>query len=183
MFQRLKELHKFTDDTVARICEQYPEEVQCRPGCADCCHAVFDISFIEAAYIADFLQKNVKIRQQQQAQAQRAAEEFEALLRKNGDLSRARIRCPFLADNNLCLGHQVRPINCRTYGTPTVIDGKGHVCGLSNFSNNGKYPTIALKPLQESLQDFSAQLAGEDFGNRRFPIAWVFLKTEFFLPR
>ncbi len=73
-------------------------------------------------------------------------------------------------------------MNCRTYGTPTLINGQAHVCGISEFDNNKQYPTIDLEPLQKSLYEYSVDLVGEDFGKRRFPIAWVFLKTDFFLP-
>lgn len=182
MFSRLKDLYQFVDNTVLQIQEQFPDQVRCKPGCADCCHAVFDISFIEAAYLARFLSENKEIITSQQDHAQKAAEEFEKLLQEEADFSTARIRCPLLADDDLCLAHEFRPINCRTYGTPTSIDGKAHVCGLSEFDNKKEYPTIDLAPLQKSLCDYSIELVGEEFGQRRFPIAWVFLKTDFFLP-
>jgi hypothetical protein len=64
-----------------------------------------------------------------------------------------------------------------------VIDGRTHVCGLSNFQGRNTYPTVDLTPLQASLNRYSVGLVGEAFGNRRFPIAWVVLRTDFFLPR
>ncbi|MFT5697574.1 MAG: Fe-S-cluster containining protein [Desulforhopalus sp.] len=183
MFSKLKELYQFVDNTVEQIKTQFPEQVRCVPGCADCCHAVFDISFIEAAYLAQFLSTHKNILESQKEQAQSASVAFEKLLQDEGDLAKARIRCPLLGNDDLCLGHGVRPINCRTYGTPTAIDGKAHVCGISEFDNNQQYPTIDLEPLQKSLYDYSVTLVGEEFGKRRFPIAWVFLKTNFFLPQ
>jgi len=182
MFLKLKELYQFVDSTVLDIQNQFPSEVRCVPGCADCCHAVFDISFIEAAYLAQHLSAHKEILSSQQEHAQVAAVEFEKIIKDESDISKARIRCPLLGEDDLCLAHEYRPINCRTYGTPTSIDGKAHVCGLSKFDNNNKYPTIDLSPLQKSLSDYSVALVGEEFGKRRFPIAWVFLKTQFFLP-
>lgn len=182
MFSKLKELYQFVDSTVLKIQEQFSEHVRCTPGCADCCHAVFDISFIEAAYLASHLINHPKILESQQERAQTAAVKFEKLITEKADLATARVRCPLLGEDDLCLAHDVRPINCRTYGTPTSINGKAHVCGLSGFNNNREYPTIDLAPLQKSLSDYSIELVGEDFGKRRFPIAWVFLKTSFFLP-
>jgi Fe-S-cluster containining protein len=182
MFSRLKDLYQFVDNTVEEIKNQHPEQIRCKPGCADCCHAVFDISFIEAAYLADFLSNHKDLVKSQQEHAQKAAVAFETLLKEDADLAKARIRCPLLGEDDLCLGHEVRPVNCRTYGTPTVINGEAHVCGTSEFDNNKQYPTIDLEPLQKSLCEYSAQLVGEDFGKRRFPIAWVFLKTDFFRP-
>jgi len=183
MFEKLENLYQFVDKTVEQILEQHREKVVCNPGCADCCHALFDISFIEAAYIATFLEKHPKIHQSQKHRAEQAALEFEEFAKTVADPSLTRIRCPLLGDDNLCLGHGVRPINCRTYGTPTRIDGKAHVCGISGFDSNREYPTIDLQPLQESLTKYSIKLVGEQFGTRRFPISWVFLKTEYFLPK
>ncbi|PHR27048.1 MAG: hypothetical protein COA36_10550 [Desulfotalea sp.] len=182
MFARLNELYQFVDNTVEEIKNQFPEQVHCTPGCADCCNAVFDISFIEAAYLAQFISHQQEIQKSQQERAQTAAVAFEKLLKTDADLAIERIRCPLLGENDLCLGHEARPINCRTYGTPTSIAGKAHVCGVSGFDNKKKYPTIDLQPLQKSLYDYSVELVGEEFGNRRFPIAWVFLKLDFFLP-
>lgn len=182
MFTTLETLLRYIDQTVVRIADQYHDEINCKPGCADCCHAVFDISFIEAAYIAAYLKQHPHILAEQQELAQQAAEAWEALCREQGDPATARIRCPLLDDSNLCRAHEVRPINCRTYGTPTVINGKGHVCGFSGFKHQGTYPTVDLAPLQQQLADYSAALAGESFRIRRFPIAWIFLRLHYFLP-
>jgi Fe-S-cluster containining protein len=183
MFARLEKLYRIVDDTVASITADHPGAVHCRPGCADCCHAVFDVSFIEAARLAIFLAENPPVLTSQKVRAQQAAEAFEQLFRDGGDPATARIRCPLLGDDDLCLAHPVRPLNCRTYGTPTIIAGKAHACGLSGFIGAQVYPSIDLAPLQERLSDYSRQLAGENFAERRFPIAWVVLRLEFFLPR
>lgn len=182
MFTQLKYLFDYVDKTVGDIISQHPEAVRCRPGCADCCHAMFDVSFIEAAYIASFLGANKPLLDSQRTYAKEAAGQYEANLQQNVDPSTARIRCPMLGDDDLCLGHTVRPLNCRTYGTPTKIGGKAHVCGLSNFEGNVSYPTIDLEPLQKSLQEYSVKLVGEEFGMKRFPIAWIFLRLNYFLP-
>jgi Fe-S-cluster containining protein len=183
MFAQLEKLYRIVDDAVASISTAHAGAVHCRPGCADCCHAVFDVSFIEAARLALFLAENPLILASQQERAQQAAEVFEQLFRNGGDPATARIRCPLLGDDDLCLAHPVRPVNCRSYGTPTIIAGKAHVCGLSGFVGAQVYPSIDLAPLQERLSDYSRQLAGEEFAKRRFPIAWVVLRLEFFLPR
>ncbi|MCP3889462.1 MAG: hypothetical protein GY702_11415 [Desulfobulbaceae bacterium] len=164
-----------------QIITKHPKEALCKPGCADCCHAVFDVSFIEAAYLASFLNSHKDILNEQQQFAEQAALQFEQLIKTGDNPSTSRIRCPALAEDNLCLAHKVRPVNCRTYGTPTIIDGTSHVCGLSGFDSKEKYATIDLAPLQKSLNEYSIELVGNDFGNRRFPIAWVFLRLDYFL--
>lgn len=183
MFDNIINLFDFIDDTVKKIYRKHPDEIKCRPGCADCCHASFDISFIEAAYLASFLEKNQTILKSQHEAAQKSAIAYEEMLKKGADPATTRIRCPLLDKDDLCLAHSFRPINCRTYGTPTLIDGKTHVCGLSDFNSQGQYATIDLIPLQNSLQRYSIELVGKEFGSRRYPIAWVLLKIEFFLPK
>lgn len=183
MFSRLEHLFTFVDSTVSDIIRQYPQAVKCRPGCADCCHAMFDVSFIEAAYIATFLDKNRDLLTTQREHAEQAAGQYEANLQQGFDPSTSRIRCPMLANDDLCLGHAARPLNCRTYGTPTRIGGKAHVCGLSDFQSSETYPTIDLAPLQKSLQEYSIRLVSKEFGMKRFPIAWIFLRPDYFLPR
>jgi Fe-S-cluster containining protein len=183
MFKQLEHLFTFVDTAVNDIIRQHQEAVRCRPGCADCCHAMFDVSFIEAAYIAAFLDRNRHLLDSRRHYAELAAGQFEKNLREHVDPSTARIRCPMLGDDDLCLGHAVRPLNCRTYGTPTLISGTAHVCGLSGFHNHASYPTIDLGPLQDSLREYSSRLAGQEFGRKRFPIAWIFLRLDYFLPR
>lgn len=183
MFSRVHTLFQFVDRTVAEIRRRHPDEVRCGPGCCDCCHGLFDISFIEACCLASSLSETPEIFTRQAQAAQEAAAAYENVLREGSDPSRARVRCPLLGEDNLCLCHPVRPINCRTYGTPTLIDNTSHVCGLSGFDRNRSYPTIDLAPLQKSLNNYSVELVGEDFGNRRFPIAWVILRPRFFLPK
>lgn len=183
MFAKLENLFEFVDQAVSSICEQHPDEVKCAPGCADCCHAVFDVSFVEAAYLASHLKEHPALIEQLKGPAQEAAVAFEQLVKSGEDVSAARIRCPLLGEDDLCLAHPFRPINCRTYGTPTSIQGKGHVCGLSGFDKDCTYPTIDLFPLQESLTGYSTELVGPEFGRRRFPVSWVILRTDFFLPR
>lgn len=182
MFLQLENLCNYIDKSFETIICSHPEEVRCKKGCSDCCHAIFDISFIEAARIASFLSQNGNILEDQQERAKEAAQLYEEVAQGKLDPSKGRIRCPLLAADDLCLAHQVRPINCRTYGVPTLINQMTHVCGLSQFKSNQKYPTLDLAPLQNSLQDYSITLVGEEFGKKRFPIAWVFLKLDYFLP-
>ena len=39
------------DAVFARVGEMHPDCVTCKPGCSDCCHAMFDLSLVEAMYI------------------------------------------------------------------------------------------------------------------------------------
>jgi len=133
MFSKLLHLYDFVEQTVEKIYTRHPQEVQCKLGCADCCHAMFDISLIEACYLAQQLTADKGAWQESKKEAKKALTTFQQLRKDGSDPAMARIRCPLLAEDNSCRYHQARPINCRTYGTPTVINGQSHVCGLSGF--------------------------------------------------
>jgi Fe-S-cluster containining protein len=182
MYSKLLHLFDVIDQSVSRINKQFPSAVHCKPGCSDCCHAVFDISFIEAGYLASLLLKDKDLTAKMQQQASVALHEYEIVLREEQNPETARIRCPMLGDEKTCLCYEGRPINCRTYGTPTEINGKGHVCGFSGFTKGSNYPTINLRPIQDNLQQWSTEYAGKEHGLRRFPIALVILRPSRFAP-
>ena len=182
MYSQLLHLFSIIDQSVSQISQQFPTAVHCKPGCSDCCHAVFDISFIEAGHLASLLLKDKPLITKMQEQATVALQEYETILREAQNPEKARIRCPMLGDEETCLCYDGRPINCRTYGTPTEINGKGHVCGFSGFIKGDNYPTINLRPIQDNLQQWSKEYAGEDHGSRRFPIALVILRPSRFVP-
>ncbi len=164
------------DNTVAELQKKYAEEVKCARGCADCCSAVFDVSFVEAANIQrHFMGLTGEEQAVILARAEEARETWNALTAGEEDPAKARIRCPLLNDENLCSCYESRPVNCRTYGVPTAIKGAAHVCGISNFDKGKTYPTIQLDQLQIGLYELSCELAGEELGRQRFPIAIVLL--------
>lgn len=175
----LKDFFSAIDKAFAEVQEQFADEVKCRKGCDDCCHAVFDISLAEAASILEHFQA-LEPQEQQEiiSAASEALASWEETSRNEVDISKARIRCPLLDKEGCCFCYEVRPVNCRTYGIPTVIDGAGHVCGLSGFEPGTKYPTVNLEQLQKVLYDFSVHLGGENIGRQRWPLAAILLDPE-----
>ncbi|MBU0680619.1 MAG: YkgJ family cysteine cluster protein [Proteobacteria bacterium] len=178
MFSKLLHLYSVVDQAVTQIRNQFPAEVKCGPGCADCCHALFDVSAIEAAYLASLLSSEQV--EELNGAAQQAAAQFNKALANHTNPAEARIRCPLLGAEDTCLCYQGRPINCRTYGTPTVIEGQAHVCGLSAFDKGLSYPTINLAPLQQGLYQYSTELFGPEISKQRFSLALVILEPEKF---
>ena len=72
-----------------------------------------------------------------------------------------RIRCPMLADDRRCAIYQLRPLTCRAYGLPLSISGRGHVCGLSGFTQGTDYPTIKMDNINGYLLELSETLVTE----------------------
>jgi len=176
VFKDLEDLYEFADKAVADVRERYSQEVRCKKGCTDCCYAVFDVSLIEALYIRQYFDSlDRKQRRAALNIAKKALKSWNELVTTKADLSFARIRCPLLADSGECICYKTRPINCRTYGIPTVIGNKSHVCGLSGFEKGKTYPALNLEPLQMRLYELSVALEGNERGKKRWPVAAILL--------
>ena len=50
-FQKYESLVYMADHLFGKIKKEYPECVTCKIECSDCCHALFDLSLIEAMYL------------------------------------------------------------------------------------------------------------------------------------
>lgn len=176
-FKKYKAIVDQVDAVFKKVQEEHQECVRCRVGCSDCCHALFDLTLIEAIYIKAHFDKIFK----ESARAlvvERANEADRAVYRlkrqafkdhEDGksdneileEMAAHRIRCPLLNSDDQCDLYDHRPLTCRLYGIPTVIGDKAHTCGLSGFEQGKPYPTVKLDAIQRKLYDLSAELASE----------------------
>ena len=173
-FKKYEALLKTADDIFSKVSEEYPQEVRCKQGCADCCYALFDLTLIEALYIKHHFDDCFKglERERRIEFANRIDRELYKLKRKaykdleagkeESDILRSlaekKVRCPLLNDQDRCDLYAFRPITCRLYGIPTSIAGEGHTCGLSGFLKGTPYPTVKLDIIQRKLFELSAEL-------------------------
>ena len=173
IFTAYEKLRDQVDGIFAQVlASQGPERVTCRKGCSDCCHALFDLTLVEAMYLNRAFGKAYGFGPERSAILERASEVDRMLARLKRDLFREekkgiapesimkeaageRMRCPLLGDDGLCALYEARPLTCRIYGIPTVIAGQGHVCGLSGFDKGGQYPTVKLDKIHKALDDMS----------------------------
>ena len=173
-FSKYEALVSKGDEAFERVRQAYADCVKCEEKCADCCHALFDLTLIEALYInhkfnekvkggqkADLLEKANradrrvhKIKRQAYKDLQAGRSEDEIL----AELARERVRCPLLNEQDLCDLYENRPLTCRFYGIPTAIGGQGHTCGKSEFKEGEQYPTVNLDAINHQLQRLSAEL-------------------------
>ncbi len=170
------------DTVFQRVNKQYPDCVTCSKGCDDCCHALFDVSLIEATYInhrferafdfgpershilsmaADTDRQLTKLKRQyfkdlRAVQDEQAIEgAVDSVMQKAG---KERVRCPLLTQDNACILYEYRPITCRLYGIPQAIGGKSHVCGMSRFDKGIQYPSVYIEKIQDKLDALSLDL-------------------------
>ncbi len=144
--------------------------IRCERGCSDCCHAVFGLFQIEAAYIQHHFSQ-LGSRPKAEAlgrctQSDRDLRRLEKRLKAHQDdpqmsaytLARERVRCPLLDVNEDCILYPYRPITCRVYGIPTKIQGKARVCGKAGFERGRVYPAFDLDSIYQSLFTLSKEL-------------------------
>jgi Fe-S-cluster containining protein len=151
--------------------------IKCEPHCADCCHAVFGLFLIEAGYLKEHFDKltdeEKKAALVRCEQAEKSLERLQNMLRAHEDdpqmqayiMSRERIPCPLLNEQQECILYRNRPITCRVYGIPTKVQGKARVCWKAEFKKDERYPVFDLDGVYRELYFLSTELlkgAGED---------------------
>lgn len=182
IFAEYELLRAEADALFARLSQLYPHCVACKPGCADCCHALFDLSLVEAMYVNDRFMKAFSHGLRRSRILEKASEIDRKLTRQKRELYRSekagesagkimetvagmRMACPLLDTDNRCQLYENRPITCRLYGIPLEIGGQSHVCGISRFEKGQDYPTVKLGKIQARLENLSGKIA-ERSGSR-----------------
>lgn len=173
-FKKYEELSAKVDSVFERVCNEHSECVKCKIGCSDCCHALFDLTLIEAMYInhqfnnkfkggereqlidrANLADRQVyKIKKKAYKALESGRDETEIL----NDMAGERVRCMLLSEDEKCDLYEYRPITCRLYGIPTSIGGSAHTCGKSGFVKGEQYPTVNIDKIHEELYTISDEL-------------------------
>jgi Fe-S-cluster containining protein len=178
IFDKYEALVAEVDKIFQGVQQAHPDCMRCRIHCADCCHAVFDLTLVEAVYMnRKFIQAfDEKAREPILTRAETMDRQYYKVKRKlqkmhidEGKspeevllaLSQERIRCPLLNDEDLCELYEARPITCRVYGIPTSIGGKPHICEHANFQEGTAYPTVNLDKMNDRLFALSKELLEE----------------------
>jgi Fe-S-cluster containining protein len=178
-FEKYRAIVRQADELFERVQKEHPECVTCKIGCSDCCHALFDLSLIEAIYINYQFKKTIKgkgkgkssiIEKANRADRKTHRIKRQAYKSKEGgkteneilmDIAAERVRCPLLNDDEQCDLYEYRPITCRLYGIPTSIGGRSHTCGKSGFVEGKPYPAVNLDMIQKKLYDISHEFVRE----------------------
>ncbi len=173
-FKKYMTLVEAADQVFEGMLKKYPDLVKCKIGCSDCCHALFDLTLIEAIYVnhqfnkkfegldkQEILEKANKVdryihRIKRKAyQALRSGRQESEILK---DLASESVRCPLLNKKDRCDLYEFRPLTCRFYGVPVAIGGEAHICGKTGFLAGQPYPTVKLDAIHRQLQEITAAL-------------------------
>ena len=151
--------------------------IKCEPHCSDCCHAIFGLFLIEAGYLKEHLDELTNEEKRAALlrceEAEKSLERLQKMLQAHeGDpqmqayiMSRERIPCPLLNENQDCILYPYRPITCRVYGIPTKVQGKARVCWKAEFKKDERYSVFDLDGVYRDLYLLSTELlksAGKD---------------------
>lgn len=144
--ERLRRHLQLIDDGVAPVVRRYAEQVQCGPGCSDCCHQTFRVSALEGAYLREGL-------------AALADDEVRADIVARARRYRADVRepCPVLGADGRCRMYEHRPRICRKYGIPLWHPDRPHEvrCCPLNFTSTGDIdPELILEPQAAWAEDW-----------------------------
>jgi len=177
LFSEYSGIARKADYLFKTIQEKYPMSVKCRVRCCDCCHAVFGVFPIEAAYInyhfnrlerksrRDVLRRSEKSEAEMLKAKERLKVFEEDPKMKVFGLGKQRVRCPLLQDSEECVLYENRPIICRVYGVPYTLKKESkevsYVCGISNFEEKASYPAVKLDSIYHELVRLSAELLAE----------------------
>ena len=176
-FKKYEAIRDMADEAFARLQKEFPDCVKCKVKCADCCHALFDLTLIEAIYLnhrsnqafkgekkdtllerSNRADRKIHMIKKQAFNDQKAGKNDVEILM---NLARERVRCALLNDEDMCDLYDYRPITCRLYGIPTSVEGISHTCGQSGFAAGQKYPTVNLDIIQKKLYEISAEFVGQ----------------------
>ena len=174
-FEKYDALVSEVDKIFESVQDSYKDCVRCEIRCSDCCHAVFDLTLVEATYISFHFNRSLgrKERRPILGRAEKADRKYYQIKRKLQKmyiderkspedvllrLAQERVPCPLLNDKEMCDLYVRRPITCRVYGIPTAIGGKAHTCEKSSFKEGAAYPTVNLDRMNDRLFDLSKAL-------------------------
>lgn len=170
LFKEYESLMAKADYSYQKIKNEHSSCVKCRIHCDDCCYAVFGLFLIEAVYLKHhFDELDREYQREALLRGEKAEEDLLKIERKlqmlevsprakNGIIGKERVRCPLLNDNRECMLHPFRPITCRVYGIPTIINGKARVCWKAEFDKGKTYPAFNLDATHKELYQLSRRL-------------------------
>jgi Fe-S-cluster containining protein len=164
-FQRNRDLHS--------------GRIQCRRGCTDCCHQLFQITEIEAAMVsAGVRELDPEVQRRIRARASGYIEARRAMVSHGepeawGQLPPpgSRLLCPLLEDG-ACLIYDHRPLLCRKFGIPLWNPdrpGRVYACEL-NFRDGDEISDPELIQIQTGIHERwkQVQVRYNAAGGRRF---------------
>lgn len=170
IFDEYEQFAANAERAFAQVRRGHADLVKCRESCSDCCNSVFGLFLVESLYLnRHFSRLDRKTRRELASradQAERDLREMEKRLsvldeepeKKALAMASERLRCPLLGTDDRCVLYDRRPVTCRAYGIPTVINGKIHSCWKAGFEKGRPYPAFNLDQAYRELYGLSGKI-------------------------
>lgn len=156
--ERLRRHLRLIDQGVRPVVRRYAAQIQCRPGCSDCCHQTFAVSEVEGALLREGLT--------QLDPPSRA----EIVARARAWRPQQRDPCPVLDAEGRCRLYDHRPRICRKYGIPLWHPDRPQQvrCCPLNFRDQADMdPELILGPQAGWAEDWISLRAELSLGPQR----------------
>jgi uncharacterized protein len=172
---RYLEIVAAVDAEFARNRRLHGDRIQCRAGCSDCCHQLFQITEIEAVHISSGVQQlEPGERDALRARALAYIDARRKLVTATGEPESwgrlpppgTRLACPALVDG-VCSIYEFRPLMCHKFGMPlSNPDKPGRIfaCEL-NFSDGEEIQDRDLIRIQTSIHQAWKALKSDYMSN------------------
>lgn len=170
LFQEYENLVAKADQAYQKIKKEYDPLIKCDIHCSDCCHSVFGLFLIESVYLNyHFTKLDEMYRQEAALRSEQSDQDLQGIEKKlqvhDHDpqtkalaMAKERVRCPLLNNDQKCTLYSYRPITCRVYGIPTIINGNLHACWKTGFEKGKSYPAFNLDGAYRELYLLSGKL-------------------------
>ncbi|MEO8665192.1 MAG: YkgJ family cysteine cluster protein [Ignavibacteria bacterium] len=148
------DLTNLIQDEFQRNVELHGEKINCRKGCSQCCHQIFNITLADAYIIKEYLnslpsEKKLELKERAKAYI----EKFDPGDKAAEFFNKPKQACPALNESGECMIYYGRPVICRRFGPP-VYDyknpGKLFACVL-NFKDGEEIIDSLLIPNQTQI--------------------------------
>lgn len=190
LIERYRRLLGRADAWFERAAAAHADEVQCRLSCTLCCQGLFDVSPLDAVWIAEGARAAPdRLRRTLATKARRALAAVVRLAPDWGEpwsvdeLGEERFdqicdalsgeSCPALAEDGACSIYEHRPLICRLHGIPMYDPGArawlGGECEL-NFAPDGRRSDRTLWFDDVRFEEEQRRLEQELFAHARRPI-------------
>lgn len=170
IFSEYERLAAKAETTFDEIKKGHGAMVRCRESCSDCCNSVFGLFLVESLYLSRHFSKlDRKTRREAFSRAEKADRDLQEMEKRlsvyDGDprmkalaMARERVMCPLLGADDRCVLYARRPITCRAYGIPTLINGMVHTCWKAGFEKGRSHPAFDLDGAYREMYRMSAKI-------------------------
>ena len=110
-FKNYRQLLSRVDEKFSGVMTRYPSSFQCRMGCFGCCKSGLTVTHVEARHIANWLVLN----------SAGAVAVTDETVTSGKDENSEDEYCAFLNQDGACSIYEVRPIVCRSHGSPILV--------------------------------------------------------------